>query len=112
MRRDLLKPGCEPADVSRMTAPGFILFQGRVLNTARLITLAPPRPDNGKHVIEARAEGGVSYFEEFEDPEEAAGRYLQLAAALLGDAGIAAGVQSSVRRGDGTPFSALRVVGD
>ena len=95
-----------------MTAPGFILFQGRILNTARLVTLAPPRPDNGKHIIEARAEGGVCYIEEYEDREEAAGRYLQLAAILLGDAEIAAGVQSSVRQGDGTPFSDLRAVGD
>ena len=62
-------------------------------------------------MIEARAEGGVSYFEEFEDGEEAAGRYLQLASILLGDAQIAAGVQA-VRQGDGTPFSDLRAVPD
>ena len=91
----------------RMAAPDFLLFQGRILNTSKLITLAPPRPDNGKHVIEARAEGGVSYYEEFEDPEAAAGRYLQLAASLLDDHDIARGVQS-VRRGDGAPFRDLR----
>jgi hypothetical protein len=90
-------------------APSFILFQGRILNTARLITLAPPRPDNGKHIIEARAEGGVSYTEEYEDPEEAAGRYLQLAATLLDDHDIARGVQP-VQRGDGAPFRDLRSV--
>jgi len=98
--------------MSGMGAPDFILFQGRILNTARLITLAPPRPDNGKHMIEARAEGGVSYFEEFEGEEEAAGRYLQLAAMLLGDSQIAAGVRSVPRQGDGTPFTDLRAVGD
>jgi len=90
-------------------APSFILFQGRILNTARLVTLAPPRPDSGKHIIEARAEGGVTYTEEFEDSEEAAGRYLQLAAALLDDHDIASGVQS-VQRGDGAPFRDLRSV--
>ena len=95
--------------MSLMTAPDFILFQGRILNTQRLITLAPPRPDNGKHMIEARAEGGVSYFEEFEGEEEAAGRYLQLAAALLDDHDIARGVQS-VQQGDGAPFRDLRSV--
>ena len=39
-------------------AASFILFQGRLLGTAHLMTLAPPRPDGGKHIIEARAEGG------------------------------------------------------
>ena len=85
------------------------MFQGRILNTARLITLAPPRPDAGKHVIEARAEGGVAYTEEYEDPEEAAGRYLQLAATLLDDQEIARDVQP-VQRGDGAPFRDLRSV--
>ena len=92
-----------------MPAPDFILFQGRILNTGRLVTLAPPRPDNGKHIIEARAEGGVTYVEEYEDGEEAAGRYLQLAAALLDDREIARGVQDA-RRGEGAPFRDLRSV--
>lgn len=92
-----------------MSAPSFILFQGRILNTARLVTLAPPRPDSGKHIIEARADGGVTYTEEFDDPEEAAGRYLHLAAVLLGDADIAAGVQTP-KAGDGAPFRDLRSV--
>lgn len=86
--------------IARMPAPSFILFQGRILNTQHLITLVPPRPDGGKHVIEARVVGGVSFLEEYEGDEEAAGRYLELAATLLGDAGIADGV----RRGDGVPF--------
>ena len=89
-----------------MPAPSFIVFQGRILNTGRLVTLAPPRPDSGKHIIEARAEGGVTYTEEFEDPEEANARYLQLAAMLLEDDGVPSGVQ----RGDGTPFRDLRSV--
>ena len=51
----------------------------------------------------------MTYTEEFEDSEEAAGRYLQLAAALLDDHDIASGVQS-VQRGDGAPFRDLRSV--
>jgi len=54
--------------------------------------VAPPRPDGGKHVIEARVVGGVSYIEEYEDADDAAGRYLALASELLGDPTIAAGV--------------------
>src|SRR5688500_3934391 len=36
---------------------GFILFQGRLLGTAHVITVAPPRADGGKHIIEARVTG-------------------------------------------------------
>lgn len=99
------------ADDPGMSAPSFLLFQGRILNTGRLITLAPPRPDNGVHIIEARCEGGVTYVEEFGDAEEAAGRYLQLAAVLLDDHDIARGVKP-VQRGDGAPFTDLRAVPD
>lgn len=74
-------------------APSFVLFQGRLLGTAHVVTLAPPRPDGGKHVIEARVVGGVSYVEEYDDPDEAAGRYLSLASELLGDPTIARGVR-------------------
>jgi hypothetical protein len=74
----------------------FILFQGRIVNTAHLQSLIPPRPDGGKHIIEARMEGGVSFLEEYEDDEAAAGRYLDLAATLLGDLGM----QAEVRRPD------------
>jgi len=73
---------------------GFILFQERLLNAAHIITVAPPRPDGGKHIIEARVVGGVAYVEEYEDDDEAAGRYLSLASQLLGDPSIAAGVQA------------------
>lgn len=74
-------------------SPGFILFQGRLLGTAHLITLNPPRPDGGKHVIEARLDGGLHYTEEYEDADEAAGRYLALASELLDDPTIAAGIR-------------------
>jgi hypothetical protein len=74
-------------------AHGFVLFSGRLLGTAHVITMAPPRPDGGKHIIEARVTGGVTYAEEYEDPDEAAGRYLSLASELLGDPSIASGVR-------------------
>lgn len=74
----------------------FILFQGRIVNTAHLQSLVPPRPDGGKHIIEARMVGGVSFLEEYEDDEVAAGRYMDLAAALLGDPGLS----TDVRRPD------------
>jgi hypothetical protein len=77
------------------SAPSFVLFQGRLLGTAHIITLAPPRADGGKHIIEARVTGGVSYIEAYHDPDEAAGRYLALASSLLGDPAIAAGVQAT-----------------
>ena len=71
----------------------FILFQGRIVNTAHLQSLIPPRPDGGKYILEARMVGGVSFMEEYEDDEVAAGRYLDLAAQLLGDLGVASGVR-------------------
>lgn len=74
-------------------APSFVLFNGRLLGTAHVITLAPPRPDGGKHIIEARVIGGVTYTEEYPDADEAAGRYLALAAELLDDPAIAKGVR-------------------
>lgn len=74
-------------------APSFILFTGRLLGTAHVITLAPPRPDGGKHIIEARVVGGATYTEEYGDADEAARRYLALATELLGDAAIAKGVR-------------------
>jgi hypothetical protein len=76
-----------------MAAPPFILFMDRLLGTAHLMTLAPPRVDGGKHILEARLVGGLAYVEEYADPDEAAGRYLELASSLLGDPGIAAGVR-------------------
>ena len=75
----------------------FILFQGRIVNTAHLASLIPPRPDGGKFIIEARMVGNVAFLEEYEDDEVAAGRYLDLASQLLGDLGVASGV----RRDDG-----------
>lgn len=72
---------------------GFILFSDRLVNVAHVVTVSPPRPDGGKHVIEARVVGGVSYTEEYDDPEEAAGRYLTLAAELLDDPSVAEGVR-------------------
>jgi hypothetical protein len=75
----------------------FILFQGRIVNTAHMVSLIPPRPDGGKHILEARMVGNVSFYEEYEDDEVAAGRYLDLAAALLGNLEIA----TDVRRDDG-----------
>ena len=33
-----------------MAAPPFILFMDRLLGTAHLMTLAPPRVDGGKHI--------------------------------------------------------------
>jgi hypothetical protein len=75
------------------TASTFILFQGRILNTVHLVSLVPPRPDGGKHMIEARMVGNVSFYEEYADEETAAGRYLDIAAQLLGDHSISAGVR-------------------
>ena len=69
-------------------APGFIMFQGRLFGTTHLISIAPPKADGGKHIIEARVTGGVSYSEEYESPEEAAARYLAIAALLLDDPSI------------------------
>jgi hypothetical protein len=74
-------------------ASPFILFQGRILNTAHLVSLVPPRPDGGKHMIEARMVGNVSFYEEYGEEETAAGRYLDIAAQLLGDHSISAGVR-------------------
>jgi hypothetical protein len=74
-------------------ASAFILFQDRLLGTAHLVTLAPPRPDGGKHIIEAKVVGGLTYTEEYEDPDEAAGRYLAIASDLLDDPTIATGVR-------------------
>jgi hypothetical protein len=74
-----------------VAAPTFFLFQDRLLGSAHVITLAPPRPDGGKHIIEARVTGGVSYVEHYEDADEAAGRYLSLAALLLDDPSITKG---------------------
>ena len=76
-------------------AASFILFQGRLLGTAHLVTLAPPRPDAGKHIIEAKVVGGLTYTEEYEDPDEAAGRYLAIASDLLDDPTIANGIKKS-----------------
>lgn len=71
----------------------FILFQGRILNTTHLVSLVPPRPDGGKYIIEARMVGNVSFTEEYESDGVAAGRYLDLAASLLGDPTISSGVR-------------------
>ena len=75
-----------------MSGATFILFQGRILNTTHLVSLIPPRPDGGKYIIEARMVGAVAFTEEYESEGVAAGRYLDLAAALLGDPTIASGV--------------------
>lgn len=84
----------------------FILFQGRILNTAHMVSLVPPRPDGGKQIIEARMVGNVSFFEEYGDDETAAGRYLDLAATLLGDHSIADGVH----RDDAITLSEIRPI--
>lgn len=76
-----------------MSSAPFILFTGRILNTAHLVSLVPPRIENGKHVIEARMVGNVTFSEEYEDEEVAAGRYLDLASTLVGDLGISSGVR-------------------
>lgn len=86
--------GAGRADGWGMSA-NFILFQGRILNTAHMVSLIPPRPDGGKYMIEARMVGNVAFLEEYEGEEEAAGRYLDLAAALLGDDTIRSGVRRS-----------------
>ncbi len=75
---------------------GFILFDNRLLNSAHIITITPPRPDGGKHIIEARVVGGSAYVEEHEGAEEAAGRYLSLASLLLQDPSIAEGVRPAL----------------
>jgi hypothetical protein len=87
--------------MARMGSTSFILFQGRILNAMHMVSLIPPRPDGGKHVIEARMVGNVSFFEEYESEETAAGRYLDLAAVLLGDPSI----NGSVRRDDAITLS-------
>jgi hypothetical protein len=88
-----LKTKAARADDPRVSSPVFILFQGRILNAMHLVSLVPPRPDGGKHMIEARMVGNVSFIEEYESEETAAGRYLDLAAVLLGDATINGGVR-------------------
>jgi len=83
-----------PAADDPVMAPSaqFILFQGRIVNTAHLASLIPPRPDGGKYIIEARMLGNVAFMEEYEDDEVAAGRYLDLASQLLGDVSVASGI--------------------
>lgn len=75
----------------------FLLFQGRLINTAHIVTIAPPRPDGGKHMIEARVVGGNAYTEEYEDADEAAGRYLAIASELLDDPTLVRGVRGPGR---------------
>jgi hypothetical protein len=87
--------------MDRMASTPFILFQGRILNTMHMVSLIPPRPDAGKHMIEARMVGNVSFYEEYETEETAAGRYLDLAAVLLADPSI----NGSVRRDDAITLS-------
>jgi hypothetical protein len=87
-----------------MPAPSFILFQGRMIGTAHIITVIPPRPEGGRQIIEARLVGGLSFVEEYEVSEEADGRYLALAALLIGDSAIANGATT---RGAGTPFRTI-----
>lgn len=86
-----------------MPAPSFILFQGRMIGTAHIITVIPPRPEGGRQIIEARLVGGLAFVEEYEDSEEADGRYLALAATLIGDAAIANGAS----RVTNTPFRTI-----
>ena len=81
-----------------------MLFQGRMIGTAHVITVLPPRPEGGKQIIEARLVGGLSFVEEYEDSEEADGRYLALAAILIGDSAIGMGATT---RDAGTPFRTI-----
>ena len=62
-----------------------LLVKGRILNTMHLVSLVPPRPDGGKYIIEARAVGNVSFYEEYRERRRPPVRYLDLAAPLLGD---------------------------
>ena len=76
---------------------GFIVFNDRLLGTAHVITVAPPRADGGKHMIEARVTGGVSYLEEYEDPDEATRRYHEIATSLLDDPSPVTGHKAAPR---------------
>ena len=67
------------------------MFQGRMLGTAHIVTIAPPRADGGKHIIEARVTGSVTYTEEYEEIEQANARWVSLAHELLEDASLLAG---------------------
>ena len=91
--RSRLKFGRQLPMRARMAAPSFVLFQGRVLGTAHIVTLAPPRVDGGKYVIEARVVGGLFYSEQYEDRDEAGARYLELASILLADPSMAEGAR-------------------
>ena len=75
----------------------FLLFSGRLINTGQIVTIAPPRPEGGKHMIEARVVGGNAYLEEYEDADEAAGRYLAIASELLDDPTLVRGVRGQGR---------------
>ena len=85
-------------------APGFIVFQGRLFGTAHLISIAPPRADGGKHIIEARVTGGVAYAEEYDNPEEAHKRFVELATELLDDARKLGGEAAAPRLAQVTPL--------
>ena len=85
-------------------APGFIVFQGRLFGTAHLISIAPPRADGGKHIIEARVTGGVAYTEEYDSPEEATTRFVALATELLDDPSVVGGQAPAPRLAQVTPL--------
>ena len=87
-----------------LVAPGFIVFQGRLFGTAHLISIAPPRADGGKHIIEARVTGGVAYSEEFDSPDEAQKRFVALATELLDDARSLGGEAPAPRLAQVTPL--------
>ena len=85
-------------------APGFILFQGRLFGTTHLISIAPPRADGGKHIVEARVTGGVAYAEEYDSPDEANSRFAALATELLEDASAVTGQAPAPRLAQVTPL--------
>ena len=87
-----------------LVAAGFILFQGRLFGTSHLISVAPPRADGGKHIIEARVTGGVAYSEEYDSPEEAQKRFVELANELLEDARALGGEAPAPRLAQVTPL--------
>jgi hypothetical protein len=90
--------------MSPIVPTGFIAFADRLLGTAHVITIAPPRADGGKHIIETRVTGGVAYIEEYEDPEEAARRYREIATSLLDDPSPVTGHKAAPRLAQVTPL--------
>ena len=65
-----------------MAVPPFIEFGERIVNTARIVTISPPRRTQDGFEIEARVDG-FSHKEIYGDVDEADDRYAEIASTLL-----------------------------